>query len=105
MKIIRIFRPVQYADLFRSYRLMVDGVEVAKISAGSHVELGMPSGLQTISAKIDWCSSNSIIVDCTPEEPIILEVGSNLFGWRLFCAMLYLTVYSSQYLYLRRTTP
>jgi hypothetical protein len=52
-------------------------------------------------ARIDWCGSNSVRVKVRQGVTYDLEVGSNLRGWRLLVAIVYVTVLHSEYLYLR----
>lgn len=55
---ITIKRPKQFAEIFRSYQIHVDGSFVAEIKAGEEVSINLKEGAKTLSATIDWCSSN-----------------------------------------------
>jgi hypothetical protein len=94
-------RPTQYADWFRSYQLFVDGHPVGKIGAGSNFEIKVPAGRHEIVAKIDWCKSNFLHLEVQDGAIWHLEVGSNVTGWRLLLALLYITIMTTEYLYLR----
>ena len=55
---ITIKRPKQFAEVFRSYQLHVDGSLVAEIKAGEEVSINLKEGAKILTATIDWCSSN-----------------------------------------------
>jgi hypothetical protein len=78
MGAVRIRRPTQWADVLRHYRIFVDGQNVAKIARDTHVQFDLPAGQHTIIARIDWCSSNSIVLDVEENSLHHLEVGSRI---------------------------
>lgn len=106
MAVLRFSRPRQFADRFRRYRLLVNGVGVGDIAAGGAVEVDVPAGSHEVRARIDWCSSRRLVIDVADGGECRLEVGSSLRGWRQFLlARLYLTVWAADYLYVRVAEP
>ena len=100
-----ITRPRQYTHLLRSYRVFIDGAHAATIRRGQTVEIDLPSGRHSAVAVIDWCRSNRVDFDAVPGSLLRLEVGSNVVGWRLLWAFIYVTAKRDQYLYLRVASP
>jgi hypothetical protein len=101
MAVLRFYRPTQFADFLRCYRLFVDEVCVGQIVTGGELDVEVPAGRHEVRARIDWCSSNRLLLDIGQGDKCNLEVGSSLGGWRLLLALLYITLWTSDYLYLR----
>lgn len=57
---IEVKRPAQWADMIRTYEILIDGVKVSEISRGETIKLAVPDEQFTIQARIDWCTSNVI---------------------------------------------
>ncbi|MCF6435846.1 hypothetical protein [Pseudoalteromonas sp. MMG022] len=57
---IEVFRPKQFQDMARDYKLFADGREVVLIKRGVTQSVSLPEGTQVIQAKIDWCSSAEV---------------------------------------------
>jgi hypothetical protein len=96
-----VYRLRQYADMLRSYAILVDGKPVATIRRGQTIEVELPSGRHRITSMIDWARSNPVELEARSEGVYHLEVGSNLRAWRLLLAILYVTVWRDRYLYLK----
>ena len=60
MATIKIQRKHEFINLFRDYRLFVDGQKIGSISDGQEIEFSVSSGRHLLVAKIDWCSSKTI---------------------------------------------
>ena len=56
---IQVFRPKQFVDMARDYKLFADDVEVATIKRGVTQTVNIPDSTKNIQAKIDWCSSQT----------------------------------------------
>lgn len=95
-----VARPRQYVDMLRRYKILVDGERAATIRRGETVELELPPGRHEITARIDWGRSNPVAIQAGEGESHCLEVGSNANG-RLLLAILYVTIWRDQYLYLK----
>jgi hypothetical protein len=63
-------RNVPWRDRLRSYRVILDGTQVAKIKRGQAIELPVAAGRHDLLLEIDWCSSPTVIVDAQPGEVI-----------------------------------
>lgn len=55
--IIEVYRPKQFHDMARDYKLFADGKEVGIIKRGVRQTISLPSGAKVLQAKIDWCTS------------------------------------------------
>jgi hypothetical protein len=49
-----------WRDRFRSYRVVIDGAEVGKLSPGATGRFGIPPGPHSICLKVDWCRSTEL---------------------------------------------
>ena len=65
---------VLVADMFRSYKIFLDGTEIGKIRHGKSKDFPVQKGKHTLQLKIDWCTSNPVefIYD---NNPITFECG------------------------------
>jgi hypothetical protein len=54
---LQVFRPKQFSDMARDYKLFADGKEVAIIKRGETAVVFIPEKTAMLQAKIDWCSS------------------------------------------------
>lgn len=100
--VIQVSRNTSYADRLGVYRILVDGVERARLKAGATVEIPVNAGNHTISARIDWCGSPDVNVTASPHKLTTLHVARNLQGKRIFLVILYITLFRDQYLSLTR---
>lgn len=96
--IIRVTRTKSYADRLRAYRILIDGVERARIKAGDSIDIPVDAGNHSVVAKIDWCGSPTVIVKTHPDSTTTMECASNLQGLRVFLAIFYTTLFRDQYL-------
>ena len=101
--IIRVTRTKSYADRLRAYRILVDGVECARLHAGDSIDIPVASGSHTVIAKVDWCGSTPVNLTTDSNSTTTLECASNLQGLRIFLAIFYITLFRDQYLTLTRT--
>jgi hypothetical protein len=94
---IQIFRPKQFVDMARDYKLFADDVEVATIKRGIAQTFEIPDSTKNIQAKIDWCSSQPFPVASISDKGIIIK---NTFGSnKLFLLTIYyITVGKNRYL-------
>ena len=61
-----------WRDRARSYDIVIDGQQVAKIKRGQRVELPIASGRHQVLMRINWGPSESIQLDVMPGESIEL---------------------------------
>jgi hypothetical protein len=66
-----------YRDIFRAYRIFVDGRKVGKISENSEVRIQVSAGKHSVQLKIDWCSSRELVVSVTAGLSTVLQCGPN----------------------------
>jgi hypothetical protein len=74
---IRLVRPFLWADLIRSYRILLNGEFAGKIGNHGVLELAAPAGTNTIEARIDWARSQPLTINAVPGQTIELEVRNN----------------------------
>jgi len=96
---IQVFRPKQFVDMARDYKLFADDVEVAIIQRGVSQTVEIPDSTENLQAKIDWCSSQSFPVSSINEKGIIIKnsFGSNIFTLFLL-PLYYITFGKNKYL-------
>ncbi len=100
---IKIVRPSQYADMLRSYQIMLNGEKVGSIARDDVLEVTAPAGKATIEARIDWARSQPLTIDAKPGETVEVEVRNN---WGSLLAMWAIILgRSSSYLALRQRSP
>lgn len=61
-----------WRDRARSYGIVIDGQQVAKIKRGQRVELPVGSGEHEVFMRVNWGTSESIQLDVPPGESIEL---------------------------------
>jgi hypothetical protein len=60
---LRVTRPAgPHRDSRRTYRLLVDGEERARLAPGEQVDLRLPAGPHRVRAAIDWTGSPEVAV-------------------------------------------
>ena len=96
---IRVKRTSSYADRFREYRILVDGIERDRVKANAVVDIPVDVGNHRVVAKIDWLGSTEVNVESRPNSTTTLECGNNtLRGFGFILAILYIHPYRDQYL-------
>lgn len=99
--LLNIARVTSYPDRLRSYKIVVDEKEMGIIKAGESVQVSIEPGNHRVYLKIDWCRSNIIEFTAKAEVEYKIECGSSLLGWRIFLALLYVTIWWDKYLWIR----
>jgi len=96
---IQVFRPKQFVDMARDYKLFADDVEIASIKRGVTQTIEIPDSTKNIQAKIDWCSSQTFPITSLTEKGIIIKnsFGSNIFKL-FFLTLYYITFGKNKYL-------
>jgi len=59
-------------DLLRSYKVLVDGEEVATIKRGQRLPLPVAAGQHVLTLTIDWCRSRPFQLDLASGESLEL---------------------------------
>jgi hypothetical protein len=100
---LTLHRDPSYADALRYYEVIVDGITVEKVKKGGTCSFSsLRPGNHTIWVKVDWCRSNKIAFNYTG-EPLNFECGSNLKGFRLMLAVIYLFM-PTRWCWIRQTS-
>lgn len=60
-------------DIFRSYSVIVDDAQVAKVKRGQTLRLPVSPGRHEVYLRIDWCRSPSVDISASPGEIINLR--------------------------------
>jgi hypothetical protein len=95
---IQMTRTTSYADRIRAYRILIDGREAARITAGETVEVPVMSGTHSVVARVDWCGSPTRHFSVDAGKTVQFECGSNLRGLRIFLAIVYVLFLRDEYL-------
>jgi hypothetical protein len=98
---IIIRRDHEFRDALRGYQIFIDDKKISFIARGEEKEFQISPGKHRIYAKIDWCKSNEIEFETINGQEIRFICGSNLKGWRLFFAFLYIIFWRDEYLYIK----
>jgi hypothetical protein len=76
---IHVHRPAEgWTDRLRAYKLEVDGEEVARIKRGESKALEVSAGQHEIVAKVDWTSSDTLMLELGDSDVVHLGVGNNV---------------------------
>jgi len=67
-----------WSDRLRSYDVVLDGREVARLKNGASASPEVAAGQHEIEAKIDWVSSNRVSLDLSDEDAVHLAVGNDV---------------------------
>ena len=98
MEII-VFRPKQFADRARAYDLNLDGKVIAKLKAGEEIKVKLPENAKTLSASIDWCSSNEFqLSSINGNEKIEIKNSISKKIWIPFFVLYAITFKKNSYL-------
>ncbi len=82
-------RKSQFLNRLKNYRVFINGAEQGRIGNGKTEEYEVPAGENTITCKVNWCSSNDYIVSANPGKKIFLKVGSGMkYFWPIYIVLL-----------------
>ena len=97
MASIIINRTSEYLNRLRNYDVYIDGKKVDTISNGETKEFNISAGQHSILIKIDWCSSQILLVDINDNETKSFKVGGFKNGnWLIPAALVILSSISSR---------
>jgi len=74
---IHIHRQLAVVQPTLRYRILIDGIVVAKLSLSKHHAATVAPGRHTIQVKVLWMSSAPLIVDVAPGETLNVDVSPN----------------------------
>ncbi|MGC1471601.1 MAG: hypothetical protein WA775_03325 [Psychroserpens sp.] len=98
---ISINRIKQNINRARAIEIYINNKIVGTIRNGETKIFKVDSDITIVYAKIDWCITKPKNINTPENKMIILELGSNLSGWKLLLAIYYVIFKPSKYLYLR----
>lgn len=85
MPTLTVRRERAWTDRWRRYRILVDGVEVGHLRQGEALSVTVEPGPHELQARIDWCGSRPLVVDCRAHD-VEVTVRGALRGWRMLFA-------------------
>ena len=81
----------EYLNRLRNYDVYIDGEKIDTISNGETKEFNISAGQHSILIKIDWCSSQTLLVDINDNETKSFKVGGFKNGnWLIPAALVIL---------------
>lgn len=72
---VKIQRTNDYMNLFRDYRLYIDGQKIGSIGNAEIKDFEIPAGRHFLIAKIDWCSSQELSFEIDEDDSKTLLVS------------------------------
>jgi membrane protease YdiL (CAAX protease family) len=99
---IQVTRGSTFADKLKAYVVVIDGEEVGQIRDGRSISVPVSPGRHAIHLSMDQCRSKPVAFTVSEGEGIRFECGSNVRGWRMLLAAIYVTVLRKQYLWIRQ---
>ncbi len=82
-------RKSQFLNRLKGYKVMINGLEQGVIRNGKTEEYEMPAGPNEITCRVNWCRSNSFMVDVKAGEAVYLKVGSGMkYFWPVYILVL-----------------
>ena len=65
-----------YRDLFRSYKVLVDGEPVGKLRPGAQLHVEVPAGRHDVQARIDWSGSEVLVIEVAESSSPVVELSA-----------------------------
>jgi hypothetical protein len=95
MATIRIERTSEYQNALRKIQIYIDGKKVGDVENGETLDFTVDSGNRTIVAKIDWCQSQEMKLECQTNSFHNIRLSSNK---SLLLTLFYTTFARKRYL-------
>jgi len=95
-----IVRLSEFVNVFRNYKIFIDGLERNIVPNNASVELDLESGTHFIQLKIDWCTSNEIEFEIAENETKYFQVEAA--KWASLLMFYYITFGRKSFLKLSR---
>lgn len=80
MATLRIRRNSEFNNKMRNFKIFIDGQQVGTIADGETKDFETTMGEHIITAKIDWCSSQDILVNVNHDQIIHLKLTGYKYG-------------------------
>lgn len=103
MATMKVTRDAGYADLVRAYAVMLDDKKIGELKNGECREFSIAPGDHTITAKIDWCGSETLRFHASDNDKLSFTVSSNLRGIKILLAAWYILFDRNAYLSMQKT--
>ena len=96
---IQVFRPKQFGDMTRDYKLFADDVEIATLKRGDVQTITISKDTMTLQARIDWCTSRKFEISTLTQNKLTVKNSfSSNFITAIFLPLYYITVGKNKYL-------
>jgi hypothetical protein len=101
-RMLKLIRRSGFADRLRSYKIVINGMQVGTMANDTVLDLEVPSGPLTIQARLDWCRSRPLMIEAAPNQRIEIEVSNH---WGALLGLWAITFGFGSYLTLKRLPP
>lgn len=91
-------------DRLRKYNILIDGKVVGQIKNDQKQSFQLAKGRHDLQLKVDWCSSPRVTFQVEEGLDNLYVCGTSVTGAKFFLFILYLSIMSNKYLFLRETT-
>ncbi len=71
-----ISRSSEKENKLRNINILIDGKNEGIIKDNGQLIINVKNGLRTIKAKIDWCSSNEVLIEINEDSKTYLHLSS-----------------------------
>jgi len=92
MATIIIKRTSEYANYFRDCQIFIDGNKIGNISNGQTKEFKTTSGQHTVQAKIDWGTSQKILLTLNDDDNKELTLSGFKYSKQIMYIGLIITI-------------
>ena len=99
---LRLTRSRAWADKLRAYRVLVDDEQIGEIRNGESKEFSVAPGEHTLTLKVDWCRSRIVPFTAPASGDVVFDCGTNIVGWKLLFATLYIIFKKNDYMMLKQ---
>ena len=99
---LKISRSSSFPDLWRRYKIFVDGKPVASLLPDEMVDLSVSPGEHSLEARIDWCSATPMSFTIPESGSVDFEVSTNLHGFRAPLALFIMIFARKTYLSIKQ---
>jgi len=83
------------------YNIFIDGNKIDTVMPDQTKTILINDGIHSLYANKGMRNSNSLVIDTNDKDDIIIEIGSNIYDWKMLLLLVYLFE-SATFLYARR---
>jgi hypothetical protein len=100
---IEIKRNKKWADIFRSYQIILDGESAGVIDRDRSISIVVNPGHHSLKMKLDWCGSKELNFNISPGEKIMFECENNRSSpFQLLLLIYYIIFETDRWILLKR---